>query len=81
MYLSRDNGHRGLRSVEQEYKLSRIKAAMKLYQNPDSSTKTFRMFEEKRLRKSIHRWILTQAHKFAAEMGASLLTQKCNNQS
>ena len=47
MYLSRDNGDRGLRSVEQEYKLSRIKAAVKLYQNPDSSMKTFQMFEEK----------------------------------
>ena len=47
MYLSRDNGDRGLRSVEQEYKLSRIKAAMKLYQNPDPSIKTFQMFEEK----------------------------------
>ena len=47
MYLSRDNGDRGLRSVEQEYKLSRIKAAVKLYQNPDSSLKTFQMFEEK----------------------------------
>ena len=47
MYLSRDNGHRGSQSVEQEYKLSRIKAAVKLYQNPDSSMETFQMFEEK----------------------------------
>lgn len=35
MYRSRDNGDRGLRSVEQEYKLSRIKAAVKLYQNQE----------------------------------------------
>ena len=47
MYLSRDNGVRGSRSVKQEYKLSRIKAAVKLYQNPDSCMKTFQMFEEK----------------------------------
>ena len=32
-YLAREKGGRGLRSVEREYKLTKIKAAMKLCQN------------------------------------------------
>ena len=76
MYLSRDNGDRGLRSVEQECKLSRIKAAVKLYQIPDSSMKTFQMFEDKAAEKEY--WL--KGIKFAEETGSSLFTQKCNNQ-
>ena len=35
MYLAREKGGRGLRSVAREYKLTKIKAAMKLCQNMD----------------------------------------------
>ena len=37
MYLAREKEGRGLRSVEREYKLIKIKAAMKLCQNMDPS--------------------------------------------
>ena len=33
MYLAREKGGRGLRLVKREYKLTKIKAAMKLCQN------------------------------------------------
>ena len=35
LYLPREKGGRGLRSVENEYKTITIKAAVKLYENPD----------------------------------------------
>ena len=35
LYLPRSMGGRGLRSVEQESKLTKIKAALKIYENPD----------------------------------------------
>ena len=47
MYLSRHIGGGGLRFVEQEYKLTKIKAAVKLYQNVDPTMRTVRMFEER----------------------------------
>ena len=37
MYLPRKSGGRGLKSVESEYKLIKIKAAIKLYSNTDWS--------------------------------------------
>ena len=44
--LPRHLGGCGLRSVEQEYKFTNIKAAVKLYQNVDPTTRTVQMFEE-----------------------------------
>lgn len=35
LYLARKNGGRGLKSVEEEYKNIKIKAAVKLYENTD----------------------------------------------
>ena len=35
LYLPKEKGGRGLRSVENEYKTITIKAAVKLYENPD----------------------------------------------
>ena len=35
LYLPRKKGGRGLKSVEQEYKLVKIKAALKVYKNLD----------------------------------------------
>jgi len=35
MYLPRKLGGRGLKSLEEKYKLTKIKAAVKLYSNPD----------------------------------------------
>ena len=46
LYLPRDKGGRGLRSVETEYKEKKVKAAVKLYQNRDPAMKMVREFEE-----------------------------------
>ena len=47
MYLPRHQGGRGLRSVEQEYKLTKIKAAVKLYQNADPTIRTESVYNTK----------------------------------
>ena len=46
-YLPRVAGGRGMKSVEQEYKLSKIEVAIKLDNNLDSMMSTVRAFEEK----------------------------------
>ena len=46
LYLPRDKGGSGLRSVETEYKETNVKAAVKLYQNRDPAMKMVREFEE-----------------------------------
>ena len=47
MYLAREKGGRGLCSVEREYKLTKIKAAIKLCQNMDPSIRAVQQFEER----------------------------------
>ena len=37
LYLPREKGGRGLRSVEHEYKITKIKSLLKLYQNSDQT--------------------------------------------
>ena len=46
-YSRKDEG-RGMKSVEQEYKLTKIKAVVKMYQNPDPIMKLVLDFEEER---------------------------------
>ena len=46
LYLPRDKGGRGLRSVESEYKETKVKATVKLYQKRDPAMKMVREFEE-----------------------------------
>ena len=45
VYLPRALGGRGMRSVEEEYKMTKIKSAIKLYSN-DSTMRLVRAFEE-----------------------------------
>ena len=71
MYLAREKGGRGLRSVEREYKLAKIKAAMKLCQNTDLSMRTVQQFDERALEKG-HTSLMKEAHKFAEDLGMSL---------
>ena len=47
MYLAREKGGRALRSVELKYMLTKIKAAVKLYQNMDPSVRAVQQFEER----------------------------------
>ena len=70
-YLPRVAGGRGMKSVEQEYKLSKIKAAIKLYNNLDPMMSTVREFEEKAEKKGFSS-LVKDAHKFAEELGTTL---------
>ena len=71
MYLPRHLGGGGLGFVEQEYKFTKIKAAVKLYQNVDPMMRTVRIFEERSVKKG-HSSLLTEAHKYAEELEISL---------
>ena len=46
LYLPRQKGGRGLPSVEHEYKLTKIKSLLKLFQNSDQTLEAVREFEE-----------------------------------
>ena len=70
-YLSRDKGGRGLRSIETEYKETKVKAAVNLYQNGDLAMKMVRDFEERA--KSVgHQALTTEAAVYAKEYGLQL---------
>ena len=46
VYLPRALGGRAMRSAEEEYKMTKIKSAIKLYSNEDPTTRLVRAFEE-----------------------------------
>ena len=71
MYLAREKGDRGLRSVEREYKLTKIRAAIKLCQNMDPSMRALQQFEERAVEEG-HTSLIKGAHKFAEELGMIL---------
>ena len=66
-YLSRDQGGRGLRSVEEEYKAIKIKGAFKLFKNTDPTMELVRKFEE---RSGVlgHSSLIKEATKFLVEI-------------
>ena len=51
LYISRKSGGRDLRSAKAECKSTKIKAAVKLFENPDTTMSAVRKFEEK----AVHR--------------------------
>ena len=68
---SRDKGGRGLRSIDREYKETKIKAAVKLFQNRDQVMKMVRDFEKRA--ESVGRQPLRkEAAKYAEEYGLRL---------
>ena len=71
LYLPRDKGGRGLRSIEEEYKVTKIKAAVKLYGNRDPAMAMVREFEE-RAEELGHSSLVKQAAQYAEEMGLQL---------
>ena len=79
MYLAREKEGCGLHLVECEYKSTKIKAAMKFYQNMDPSMRAVQHFEERVVGKG-HTSLMNnnnnnnekKAHKFAKELGMSL---------
>ena len=60
-----------MRYVEQEYELTKIKAAVKLYQNVDPTMRAVWMFEERAVENG-HSSLLTEAHKYTEELEISL---------
>ena len=71
LYIPRSSGGRGLKSVESEYKLIKIKAAVKLCANTDPTLKLVREFEERAVEKG-RRSMLKDASGFARELGIEL---------
>ena len=71
LYLSRQAGGRGLKSVEAEYKATKIKAAVRLYQNKDPTIGLVRQFEEKAEKKG-RRSLVRDAQTYAEKLGMKL---------
>ena len=75
--LPREKGGRGLRSVEHEYKITRIKLLLKLYQNSDQTLEAVREFEEHGMA-SGHQSVVKEAAKFAEERNITLQLDTLN---
>ena len=71
IYLPRRIGGRGLKSIEQEYKLIKIKAAVNRYTNQDPTMGLVREFEEKTAKLG-RRSIIKDAEKYSKELGLNL---------
>lgn len=71
LYLPRDKGGRGVRSIERGYKETNVKAAVKLFQNRDPVMKMVRDFEK--CTESVgHQSLIKEATKYAEEYGLQL---------
>ena len=71
LYLPREKGGRGLRAVETEYKVTNIKAAVRLYENKDPAMEMVREFEE-RAELLGHSSLVKEAAKFSEDLGVNL---------
>ena len=71
LYLPRAKGGRGLRAVETEYKVTKVKAALRLYENKDQVMEMTREFEE-RAESLGHRSLVKDAAKFVENLGVNL---------
>ena len=71
LYMSRKLGGRGLKSVENEYKNTKIKAAVKLYCNADPTMAAVRSLEELAVQNGRHS-IIKDAKKCAEELDLQL---------
>ena len=76
-YLPRKVGGRGLKSVENEYKLTKIKTAVNLYQNQDPTMKVVREFEERATETGYHS-LIKDAVKYAKELNLDLKLSELN---
>ena len=72
--LQRDKGGRILRSIERECKETKVKAAVKLFQNREPVKKAVRDFE-KRVESVGHQSLTKEAAKYAEEYGLHLKLQ------
>ena len=71
LYLPRNEGGRGLRSVEMEYKATKIKGAVRIHGNQDPALRMVRGFEEQAAKMG-RRSIFKEAAKCAEERGLEL---------
>ena len=71
LYLPRRSGGRGLKSNESEYKITKIKSAMRLYTNADPTMRLVRQFEEKAERTGRHS-LVKDALKYSEELRMKL---------
>ena len=71
LYLPRKVGGRGLKSIEAEYKLTKVKAAVRLYTNSDPTMQLVRQFEEKARRIGRHS-LIGDVQRFADELRMKL---------
>jgi len=69
--LPREKGGRGLRAVETEYEVTKVKAAVRLYENKDPAMGMVSEFEE-RAESLGHRSFAKDAAKFAEDLGVNL---------
>ena len=70
--LPRDKGGRGLKSIEQENKLIKIEAVIKLYENPNPMMRSVQMFEERACGEKGFSLLVKDAHKFGEKLGTTL---------
>ena len=77
LYMSKVKGGRGLRSIEEEYKVTKIKAAVKLYGNGDPAMAMVREFEE-RAEELGHSSLVKEAARYEEEMGLQLQLESPN---
>ena len=71
VYLPRALGGRGMRSVQEEYKMTKIKSAIKLYSNDDSKMRLVRAFEENAVHQG-HQSLVKETRMLAEELGFTL---------
>ncbi|PFX34783.1 Zinc finger CCHC domain-containing protein 3 [Stylophora pistillata] len=72
LYLPRRAGGKGLlKSIEAEYKLTKVKVAVRLYNNSDPTIELVRQFEEKAQRTGRH-YLIGDAQRFAEELAMKL---------
>ena len=71
VYFPREKGGRVLCSVENEYKLTMIKAAIKLYRNTDPTIQLVRDYEERAVDQG-HQSLIKEATKYANEIGITV---------
>ena len=74
LYIPREMGGRGLRLIEEEYKVTKIKVSVKLYRNGDPAITMVREFED-RAEKLGHSSLVKEAARYA-EMGLQLCLEQ-----
>ena len=78
LHMSRKLGGRGLKSMENEYKNTKVKAAVKLYCHADPTMAAVRSFEELAVQ-NVRYSIIKDAKTYAEELDVQLLSPMVKN--